>query len=72
MPSVLATSSSSIMIAEPEVAPGIEAATPVNALPFAGTNGWDLPAFTAGGQSAERAATNPPLNLESFGPSLRK
>jgi putative ABC transport system permease protein len=29
------------VVAELEVAPGIEAATPVNTSPFAGTNGWD-------------------------------
>ena len=37
--------------------------------PFAGTRGWDAPEFTAEGQSAERAATNPSLNLESIHPN---
>jgi predicted permease len=52
-----------------ETAPGIDGATPVNTPPFAGTAGWDLPTFTAEGQSAERAATNPSLNLESIHPN---
>jgi predicted permease len=60
------------VVAELQVAPGIEAATPVNTSPFAGTNGWDLPVFTAEGQSAERAATNPSLNLESIHPNYFK
>ena len=46
-----------------ENAPGIAAATPVNVSPFSG--GWDSPRFTAEGQSADRAATNPSLNLEA-------
>lgn len=45
--------------------PFISAATPVNVAPFSGTGGWDVPRFTAEGQSPERAATNPSLNLES-------
>jgi putative ABC transport system permease protein len=57
------------VVAELEAAPAIEAATPVNTSPFAGTNGWDLPVFTAEGQSAERVATNPSLNLESIHPN---
>jgi predicted permease len=47
--------------------PGISAATPVNNSPFGG--GWDVPRFTAEGQSAERAAANPALNLESIFPN---
>ena len=47
----------------------IAAATPVNVSPFSGDGGWDVPRFTADGQSAERAATNPSLNLESVHPS---
>ena len=46
--------------------PFIASATPINALPFAGLAGWDVPEFTAEGQSAERAATNPSLNLEAI------
>ncbi|HEX2444780.1 MAG TPA: ADOP family duplicated permease, partial [Vicinamibacterales bacterium] len=42
---------------------GIEAVTPVNASPFAG--GWTVPKFSAEGQTEERAAMNPALNLES-------
>jgi hypothetical protein len=40
----------------------------VNAEPFTGL-GWDVPAFTAEGQSPERARTNPPLNLEEIHPN---
>ena len=47
--------------------PGITAATPVNNPPFGG--GWDVPRFSAEGQSAERAAANPALNLESIFPN---
>jgi predicted permease len=54
-------------IDELSAAPGITAATPVNNSPFGG--GWDVPRFTAEGQSAERAATNPALNLESIFPN---
>jgi predicted permease len=42
---------------------GIEAVTPVNASPFAG--GWTVPRFSAEGQTEERTAVNPSLNLES-------
>jgi putative ABC transport system permease protein len=52
-----------------EAAPGIAAATPVNTAPFAGTGGWDVPVFTAEGQTAQRAMTNPSLNLESIHPN---
>jgi predicted permease len=50
-------------------APDIAAATPVNVLPFSGNGGWDVPRFTAQGQSPDRAATNPALNLESVHPT---
>jgi putative ABC transport system permease protein len=40
--------------------------------PFAGTGGWDVPRFTAEGQSAGRAATNPSRNLESIHPNYFK
>ena len=46
-----------------ENTPGVAAATPVNVSPFSG--GWDSPRFTAEGQSADRAAVNPSLNLEA-------
>jgi len=51
-----------------EGGPDISAATPVNVSPFSG-QGWDLPRFTAEGQSAEQAAANPSLNLESIHPN---
>ena len=46
-----------------ESTPEVAAATPVNVAPFAG--GWDSPRFVAEGQSADRAAVNPSLNLEA-------
>ena len=51
-----------------EAAPAISAATPVNLSPFSG-QGWDLPRFTADGQSDDDAAANPSLNLESVHPN---
>ncbi len=45
--------------------PGIDDATPINALPFAGATGWDVPRFTAEGQTAEQVAENPSLNFEA-------
>ena len=56
------------VIARLEAVPAISAATPVNVPPFSG-QGWDLPRFTAEGQSAEHAAANPSLNLESIHPN---
>jgi hypothetical protein len=56
------------VVAELGAAPAIEGATAVHTPPFAGTGGWDAPEFTAEGQSEERAATNPSLNLESVHP----
>jgi putative ABC transport system permease protein len=53
------------IVARLEAVPAIAAATPVNVRPFSGDGGWDVPRFTAEGQSAERAAVNPALNLES-------
>jgi predicted permease len=52
-----------------EASPGIVAATPVNVPPFAGTGGWDLPTFTADGQTADDVLRNPALNLESVYPN---
>ena len=43
--------------------PVIVAATPVNMPPLSG--GWDVPAFTAHGQTSAEAAANPSLSLES-------
>jgi putative ABC transport system permease protein len=56
-------------VAELEATPEITAATPINVPPFSGDAGWDVPKFTAEGQSADRAATNPSLNLESIHPN---
>jgi predicted permease len=56
------------VIAQLEAVPAISAATPVNVSPFSG-QGWDLPRFTADGQSGEEAASNPSLNLESVHPN---
>jgi putative ABC transport system permease protein len=52
-----------------EAVPAIAAATQVNIGPFSGDGGWDVPIFAAEGQSAERAAANPSLNLESVHPN---
>jgi predicted permease len=57
------------VVARLESAHFVAGATPVNTPPFAGTGGWDAPDFTGEGQSAERAATNPSLNLESVHPN---
>jgi predicted permease len=57
------------VIRQLEATPGIEGATAVNTLPFAGTGGWDTPLFTAEGQSFEQAQTNGALNLESVLPN---
>jgi predicted permease len=56
------------VIAQLEAVPGFSAATPVNLAPFSG-QGWDLPRFTAEGQSEEMAASNPSLNVESVHPN---
>jgi putative ABC transport system permease protein len=59
----------SALVAELEATPAIDGATPVNMAPFSGPVGWDLPRFAAEGQSAEQAAANPSLNLESVHPN---
>ncbi len=56
------------VVARLEAAPGIEGATPVHTPPFAGTGGWDLPVFTADGQSLDSVERNPALNLEAVHP----
>lgn len=56
------------VIAQLEAVPAISAATPVNRSPFS-DRGWDVPRFTAEGQTAEQAAANPWLNLESIHPN---
>lgn len=55
-------------IARLQAVPAISAATPVNVPPFSG-QGWDLPRFTAEGQTADQAAANSSLNLESIHPN---
>ncbi len=46
-------------------APGIEGVTPLNVQPFAGATGWEVPRFTADGQTADEVALNPSLNFEA-------
>ena len=60
------------VVGQLEASPDVAAATPVNVGPFSGTDGWELPRFTAEGQSADRAANNPSLNLESIHPNYFK
>jgi predicted permease len=55
-------------IAQFEAVPVISSVTPVNVSPFSG-QGWDLPRFTAEGQTQEQSAENPSLNLESIHPN---
>ena len=50
-----------------EVDPHVAGATPINVTPFSGV-GWDVPVFTAEGQSDAAARGNPPLNLEEVHP----
>jgi len=51
------------LVAELEAIPGVRAASPVVAVPFSGTGGWDGKPV-AEGQSQEDAAANPMLNME--------
>jgi putative ABC transport system permease protein len=51
--------------------PSITAVTAVNGTPFS-VAGWDVPSFTADGQTVEQAATNPALNLEAIFPNYFK
>ena len=55
------------IVARVRALPGVVAATPVNAWPYAEA-GWDIPAFTAEGQDGAAAAANPALNFEAVGP----
>jgi putative ABC transport system permease protein len=55
-------------IAQLEATSPIAAVTPVNVLPFT-DRGWDVPLVSAEGQSADEAAANPSLNLESIHPN---
>lgn len=50
-----------------EADPRVAGATPINVTPFTGT-GWDVPVFTAEGQSDDDVKTNPALNLEEIHP----
>ena len=51
-----------------EAIPGVRAASPVVAIPFSGSGGWDgRPARE--GQSPEESATNPMLNMEVVAPN---
>jgi putative ABC transport system permease protein len=50
-----------------EADPRVAGATPINVTPFSGV-GWDVPVFTAEGQSDAEARSNPPLNLEEIHP----
>ena len=43
--------------------PGVRSASPVVAIPFSGSGGWDG-RFTADGQSSEDVSSNPMLNME--------
>jgi putative ABC transport system permease protein len=57
-------------IGQLESLPPIAAVTPVNVRPFTGEQGgWGVPRFTAEGQTADQAITNPALNLESVHPN---
>jgi predicted permease len=56
------------VVARVGAAPGIESVTPLNVQPFAGATGWDLPRFTAEGQTADQVALNPSLNFEAVYP----
>jgi putative ABC transport system permease protein len=56
------------VITQLQSVPSIAAVTAVNGAPFS-VAGWDVPAFTTEGQTAEQAATNPALNLEAIFPN---
>ena len=56
------------VVARVGAAPGIESVTPLNVQPFAGATGWDVPRFTAEGQTVDQVALNPSLNFEAVYP----
>lgn len=56
------------VVARVGAAPGIESVTALNVQPFAGATGWDVPRFTAEGQTADQVALNPSLNFEAVYP----
>jgi predicted permease len=55
------------LLAEVRAIPGVTAVSPVVAIPFAGSGGWDGQ-LRAEGQSDEDAAANPILNMEVVDP----
>jgi putative ABC transport system permease protein len=57
------------VVAALEAAPGVEAATPINTPPFAGTGGWDA-TWAAEGQTLDQSIANPQLNLEAVHPNF--
>ena len=50
-----------------EATPGVRSVSPVVAVPFSGSGGWDG-RLAAEGESADEAAANPMLNMELVGP----
>jgi len=52
-----------------DAVPGIDGATPINSEPFSGALGWDVPRFTAEGQTVDQVAANPSLNFEAVHPT---
>lgn len=56
------------VVDELQAAPAIEAATPINNVPYSGTGGWDVGTFTAEGQGLDQVEANPSLNFEAVHP----
>jgi putative ABC transport system permease protein len=59
------------LTAAAQAIPGVETVSPVVAVPFSGTSGWDGK-LSAEGQSADAAAANPMLNMELVSTSYFK
>src|SRR5436853_537921 len=55
------------LLSQVRAIPGVRAASPVVAVPFSGSGGWDGKPM-AEGQTAEQAAANPMLNMEVVAP----
>src|SRR5438309_5339272 len=55
------------LLSQVRAIPGVRAASPVVAVPFSGSGGWDGKP-QAEGQTAEQAAANPMLNMEVVAP----
>jgi putative ABC transport system permease protein len=53
------------VVARVVATPAFESVAPLNVPPFAGATGWEVPRFTAEGQTAEQVAQNPSLNFEA-------